>query len=197
MGDCNPWCIVYDVHVQPIEPNNQRIKVGRWNFFDLKCITCETRRLVRVDVVRVLDKKKSPWNCNSCTASENLTRLSTRHGKYGSGSYCSWRKMKDRCLNPNHVGSKHYFQRGIGICEKWMSFEGFYEDMGNRPNGWSLDRIDNYKGYFKENCRWIPLRDQSKNRRDSKKPYTPPPIPHEEEIEVQQTGNGTQEGGRG
>ena len=73
-----------------------------------------------------------------------------------------------------HVHSKTYLQRGIGVCEKWMSFIGFYEDMGDRPAGYSLDRIDNYKGYLKENCRWIPLVDQPKNRRDSKKPYTPP-----------------------
>ena len=85
--------------------------------------------------------------------------------------------MKDRCLNPMHVHSKNYLQRGIAVCEKWMSFEGFYEDMGDRPNGWSLDRIDNYKGYFKENCRWIPLRDQPKNRRICRKPYTPPQLP--------------------
>ena len=163
--------------MQPIEENNQRIKIGRWNYFDLKCITCESRMMVRVDVVRVLDKKQKPWRCVKCVSSEYLTKLSTRHGKYGSGSYRSWRKMKDRCLNPMHVHSKNYLQRGIAVCEKWMSFEGFYEDMGDRPNGWSLDRIDNYKGYFKENCRWIPLRDQSKNRRDSKKPYTPPQLP--------------------
>lgn len=81
--------------------------------------------------------------------------------------------MKDRCLNPNHPYSKHYLERGIVICEKWMSFTGFYEDMGDRPNGYSLDRIDNEGGYCKENCRWIPLRDQPKNRRICKKRYHP------------------------
>ena len=173
MGDCNDWYFGYLVDVQTIEPNHQHVKVGRWKFFDLKCDVCKTSKLVRVDVVRRLDKQSRPWRCNHCVASERLLRLSTRHGKYGSGSYMSWRKMKDRCLNPNHVHSKNYLQRGIGICQKWMTFEGFYEDMGDRPVGYSLDRIDNHKGYLKENCRWIPLADQPKNRRNSKKPYTP------------------------
>jgi len=84
--------------------------------------------------------------------------------------------MKDRCLNPNHLHSKHYSAKGITVCDKWMSFEGFYEDMGDRPPGYSLDRIDNGLGYFKENCRWIPLRDQPKNRSICHKPYVPPDL---------------------
>jgi len=84
--------------------------------------------------------------------------------------------MKDRCLNPNHLHSKHYSAKGITVCDKWMSFEGFYEDMGDRPPGYSLDRIDNGLGYFKENCRWIPLRDQPKNRSICHKPYAPPDL---------------------
>ena len=174
MGGCNTWYFVYLVDVRTIESSHQPVKAGRWRAFELKCDTCKKQKLVRVDVVRRLDKESRPWKCNHCVSSKWLFNLSTKHGKYGSGSYRSWIKMKDRCLNPNHVHSKNYLQRGIGICQKWMTFEGFYEDMGDRPVGYSLDRIDNYKGYLKENCRWIPLVDQPKNRRNSKKPYTPP-----------------------
>lgn len=85
--------------------------------------------------------------------------------------------MKDRCLNPNHKYSRHYLEKGILVCEKWLKFEGFYEDMGDRPNGYSLDRIDNNIGYSKGNCRWIPLRDQPKNRSCCKLKYVPPPYP--------------------
>ena len=174
LGGCALWYFVYLVDVRTIESSHQHVKVGRWKAFDLKCDACKISKLVRVDVVRRLDKESRPWKCVHCVSSNRLLTISTKHGKYGSGSYRSWLKMKDRCLNPKHVHSKHYLQRGIGICEKWMSFIGFYEDMSDRPVGYSLDRIDNYKGYFKENCRWIPLNDQPKNRRDSKKPYTPP-----------------------
>jgi hypothetical protein len=173
VGGCNGWYFGYLVDVQTIESNHQHVKVGRWKFFDLKCDVCKTSKLVRVDVVRRLDKQSKPWRCNHCVASEWLFKLSTRHGKYGSGSYRSWIKMKDRCLNPAHVYSKYYRLKGVTICEKWLSFEGFYEDMGDRPDGYSLDRIDNNLGYFKDNCRWIPLRDQPKNRLICKKKYVP------------------------
>jgi hypothetical protein len=162
--------------VQSLESNFPIVRVGRWKHLDLSCVTCGTHKLVRIDVVRSLDKESRLWRCNQCTASEYATKASTKHGKYYSGAYRSWIKMKDRCLNPNHPHSRYYLERGIRVCEKWMSFTGFYEDMGDRPVGYSLDRIDNDLGYLKENCRWIPLRDQPKNRRICSKPYIPPNV---------------------
>ena len=164
--------------MQSIESIHPIVKQGKWRFCDLSCVTCSKRKLVRIDVVRMLDQEARPWRCNHCTASEHATKASTKHGKYYSGAYRSWRKMKDRCLNPNHSNSRHYLERGIGICEKWMLFTGFYQDMGDRPKGYSLDRIDNNQGYFKENCRWIPLRDQPKNRRICRKPYQVNEVEH-------------------
>lgn len=76
--------------------------------------------------------------------------------------------MKDRCLNPAHMHYHNYGGRGITICEKWLSFLGFFEDMGEMPEkGYSIDRIDPDLGYYKENCRWIPRNYQQKNRRKS------------------------------
>ena len=174
MGACNPWYWNYPFGVQTIESSHQRIKIGRWTYINLLCCSCGIGKNIRMDVVRLLDKRSVKWKCNKCTSSTNAVILSTKHGKYGSPSYSSWRKMKDRCLNKNHKYSKYYLEKGITICEKWMSFDGFYEDMGDRPPGYSLDRIDNNLGYFKENCRWIPLHDQPKNRSCCKKPYIPP-----------------------
>jgi hypothetical protein len=78
--------------------------------------------------------------------------------------------MKDRCLNENHKYFYLYGGRGISVCEKWLTFEGFLADMGEMPEkGFSIDRIDNDLGYFKENCRWIPRNEQQKNRRVCKK----------------------------
>lgn len=159
--------------MQFIESSHLIVRSGRWKHLNLSCITCGTHKLVRIDVVRRLEKEDRLWRCRQCTASEYATKRSTKHGKYYSGAYRSWIKMKDRCLNPNHPYSRYYLERGIGVCEKWMLFTGFYGEMGDRPDGYSLDRIDNDLGYFKENCRWIPLRDQPKNRRICSKPYAP------------------------
>jgi hypothetical protein len=142
-------------------------------YFNRQCITCGKQQPIRSDVVVLLKKENRQWECNNCVGSKRLSKICLKHGKYGSGSYRSWIKMKDRCLNPAHVYSKYYRLKGVTICEKWLSFEGFYEDMGDRPDGYSLDRIDNNLGYFKDNCRWIPLRDQPKNRLICKKKYVP------------------------
>lgn len=92
----------------------------------------------------------------------------TKHKMYGTRIYKSWMSMKERCLNKNRKDYKDYGGRGIIICERWVnSFENFYKDMGNRIEGLSLDRIDNNKGYYKENCRWATLKEQNNNKRNN------------------------------
>jgi len=76
--------------------------------------------------------------------------------------------MKGRCAGNDPRRKRYYSDRGIDLCEKWESFEGFLADMGDRPPGTSLDRIDNNKGYYKENCRWVTHKTQCRNRRTNK-----------------------------
>ena len=86
----------------------------------------------------------------------------------GSTEYMSWNSMKFRCLNKNSKDYKEYGAKGITICEKWInSFKEFYKDLGKKPEGYSLDRIDNTKGYFPENCRWASRSTQQQNKRNS------------------------------
>ena len=92
-----------------------------------------------------------------------------KHGKTNSRIYSIWHGMKDRCNNPTSDNYKNYGGRGIGVCEQWLdSFETFMFDMGEPLDGMTLDRIDNSKGYYKENCRWATKKQQGRNRRTNR-----------------------------
>jgi len=91
----------------------------------------------------------------------------TTHGMIKSLEYRSWISMKQRCFNLNHKYYSNYGGRGITVCDRWKnSFENFFADMGSRiSHDYSLDRIDNNKNYFAENCKWSTRKEQINNRR--------------------------------
>jgi hypothetical protein len=89
------------------------------------------------------------------------------HGHAGnnvSPTYKTWRGMKLRCNNPSNASYKNYGAKGISYCERWETFELFLEDMGERPEGMTLDRKDRSKDYCLENCRWATRKEQSQDR---------------------------------
>lgn len=89
------------------------------------------------------------------------------HNLSNTKAYSRWLGIRGRCFNPTNESYKDYGAKGIGISESWLSFENFYADMGECPEGMSIDRIDNSKGYSKENCRWATKKEQMDNRSNS------------------------------
>jgi hypothetical protein len=85
-------------------------------------------------------------------------------------TYKSWAAMKNRCCDPGATHYQHYGGRGITVCDRWLkSFADFLADMGERPEGHTLDRIDNDGNYEPSNCRWATPKQQAANRRPSRK----------------------------
>jgi hypothetical protein len=129
-----------------------------------------TKAYHRLRVVCICGKEKDVLICHlrrgkslSCGCQRGRT-----HGLTKSPTYNSWSKMRNRCLNNNNDRYSSYGGRGISVCARWVdSFENFLSDMGERPEGCSIGRIDNDGDYCPDNCRWETSKQQSRNKRNT------------------------------
>lgn len=130
----------------------ERDKHGKRRF----TCSCDCGNICTV-TMETLRKNRSSY-CSKCRPKTTQT-----------GAYKSWEAMLGRCYNKNNTHFEYYGGRGIKVCDAWRnSFSAFFEDMGDRPKGLSLDRIDSEKDYSKENCRWATRSVQSYNTRKQK-----------------------------
>jgi hypothetical protein len=97
----------------------------------------------------------------------------TKHGHAAkntkSSEYATWAAMRQRCNDPGHRYYHCYGGRGIRVCQKWNSFAAFLRDMGPRPKGYTLDRIDNDGNYTPGNCRWVTRKQNNRNRNNNRR----------------------------
>lgn len=102
-----------------------------------------------------------------CQRSITTTTLKTKHSMYGTPAYRSWSAMLTRCNNPRNNKYPDYGGRGISVCASWHDFSSFFADMGPRPEGATLGRIDNDGNYEPGNCEWQCDTTQARNKRNT------------------------------
>lgn len=142
-------------------------------FHECRC-DCGTIQMVGSYKLRIGHSRSCGCLQAEVTIERSLKHGFSRNSRNGRTKiYRAWCNMINRCTNPNVPHYDNYGGRGITVCERWLSsFENFLEDMGEPPPTHTIDRLDNDKGYFKENCAWRTPKEQANNRRPRRKAFS-------------------------
>lgn len=144
-------------HLTILDERSEKRTTGKTRFDVLARCTCGVEKWVEERSVR----RGLVTSCGSCA---NKT-----HGGSRTPEYAVWRSMRARCENTKHPAFLNYGGRGVTVCAEWVSFQRFLADMGPQPfRGASIERVDNQKGYSKDNCVWANATQQNRNRRSNR-----------------------------
>lgn len=147
-------------------------RFGRWTVLNYSCTGKHSEALwsCKCDCGAVKEVRGNDLRRGKSLSCKCLNyEVSTSHGMSGTKLYQVWANTKARCYDENGESYELYGGRGITVCDKWHTFEGFYEDMGDSYiEGLSIDRIDVNGNYKKDNCRWADAITQQNNRRITK-----------------------------
>lgn len=142
-------------------------------------------KLTAIELVGINRHRKAIWMCKcDCGSTTKVTRgdLKTgntktcgcahpfiahpsKHGMHGTPIHNTWSGIIERCFNKNSKDYKNYGGRGISVCDRWLFFPNFYEDMGDRPPHRSIERVNNNDGHYPANCKWGTATEQARNTR--------------------------------
>lgn len=154
---------------------NEAKKTGQSELLEMICQDCGSPFLRLAYVQKRIDRKAGgvgPRRCRSCASRESARGQDTsgknnpnhRHGGCDTPEYETWIRIKERCYNPNTPSYSYYGSKGIRMCERWLeSFEDFLADMGPRPDGHVISRLDHTRDYAPDNCIWEPWSENSKD----------------------------------
>ncbi len=149
-----------------IEKTNERLNSGAIKWLCL----CDCGAMKSISGVSLRNGDSKSCGCLFIDTAKNKGLAKKAHGMTESAEYHTWIGMKQRCLNKNNSKYVSYGSRGISVCDEWVnSFPTFYADMGDRPDGTTLDRIDPNGNYCFDNCRWATQKQQQNNRTNNKK----------------------------